>query len=1742
MDKRQAENKPWAPSIYLDVKVKGKYGEETVKTLVDTGNTLREESAIHADLHRRLGVGFANSERGTCGTAKAGTSLAKLGVSNPIILFVKGVKGGITIRPSVVEQLSDQLNLGVGLLARLSWSAKTSIIFDKGETSLTIGPEEVELVREISAEPERGRGRVRDTETPRERDLSRPERPGHAVCAVTTRCKANSLTFAKMTFPPECHSKTVLVEHEERDGLEVVGAVYQGREGVNRIAILNTGQTDKIIQPGTQLGKLEIQRVHRRGPQEQETLKRVKENQGGEPVRGEDTPEIETHKARILKDLKIEENSMLQKNPKAKERLKEMINRFWRVFGEPDMSTGLTDMAEFKIELKEGATPQRAQVRPLNPAQMESLRDQMKIWKDEGIIEETESPWASALVPAKKKGGLIRWAIDYRRLNDVTVADSYPLPSIEMNLEKLAGARVFSALDAAAAYNIIPVAEKSRPLLAFITPMGLFTYKRMPFGPKNSGAVYARFIEGLLDGLRSEQVIAYLDDVLVFTRTMEEHLDVLERVLLMHERAGIKLRPLKTKLFEERTEYLGFEVSQEGVSMQTGYVERIMDWPVPKTVKELATFLGFVGYYRAFIRQFAELTHEMNSLRRSKDKEFVWTASMQRDFETLKQKFLEKPIRSYPRYDLPEPFQLTTDFSAKALGGVLSQEQEGQERMLGCAARKTTQYERNYPSVKGELSALMYCCRKWEHLLRYRRFVVNTDSQALKYLRNLKTPTGIWFRWLEELSSYDFEVRHRPGKENLNADSLSRSDHHPNPSPEEVDEQCEEFGPQLLQAIQELEEEEREKGYQRETPSMQRIHRVGEELSREALEDAQKEDEVLGQVRQWVAEGRRPEKGTLRRGDDDLRIFHQLFDSLQIRDGLLYYKVRLNTQGGEETWRLCLPRDKAEIAFDWAHKHPTAGHFGVTATNRRAVSRFYYPGMTSDLKRLVRSCGRCIAKQTRMNTHAGVHRPVATGAIGQEVFIDLIGPLPTTPENYKYGLTVEDGFTRHVSIYPLPNKSAPTVARVLVEKYFTVHGIPAVVKSDNGREFVNAIMQEVSDRLQLTLKTTPVYNPHSNAVERFHRTLNGMLRVFEQREDVNWPRALPCIMMAYNSKVHQTTGVTPYFATFGREMRLPIDLVVQPPEPEGRAMSQIVDETVARFRKIYRFMRTNQEAAIRRAASAYKNKILNLKRGDLVWYLCPRQVPGKPPKLTDTWLGPYRIVDRANDVVWKITPHTYAGPAIMVHEQRLLPCTDPNAKNRIPQRLQINDEGDELGEEIRPPGRVGDDAPDELGVPVALQAPMADMADLMSPPRDDEPQSGSDESGDTMSTPDVPEMDASDDSPIHHDDGNPDNNLQVGENNNLQVELDPDISGNAGPESANLQVEFDPDIPGNAVPESVGQGGGDEAMGHESDPRAAEEAMEPFLDPQQVEDDIMGEGEELPPLPESPTLTQKRRYAESADEESRPSRRQRVPVTVPPTPPGVRTRIPPTKGKVRVEVAPTPPRVREYQRKKRVLSPDGSEGEPIAGGSKSESRGPAKPKKKTKPKTAWQQAMQGGPLSSDDELMEHISSLKEVEILIDQESEEPRRGTPGSAAWDLWAAKSVTVPQGETVRVPIKLRAAIPKDYWLLLLGRSSLAEKGITVLGGVIDADYRQEIQCLLSNKSTEPFRVQKGQRVCQAVLLPRLDARFTRVDTLPEPATDHAGFGSTDGNDDGTGVVAADVEHGHVEHDGGRPPDLLQ
>ena len=421
---------------------------------------------------------------------------------------------------------------------------------------------------------------------------------------------------------------------------------------------------------------------------------------------------------------------------------------------------------------------------------------------------------------------------------------------------------MFSTLDAAGAYHIIPVAKKTRPLLAFTTPFVLYQFKRLPFGMRNAVSCYSRFMDTLVSQLRTESIIVYLDDIIVATKDEAEHLRDLEKVLKLHRHAGIKLNAKKTHLFQEAVSYLGFRVSEEGIGMQSEYVDRILNWPTPKTTKQLQSWLGFVNYYRTFIQDFSVLTAEMNAQRR--EKTLNWTEVMEEKFKELKEKFRKSPIRAYPRYGEDEaPFEVWPDFSNQAIGHVLQQRQDGKLRLIAAGGRKTTPGETNYAPTKGELSAIVHALRTHEHILRYKPFVIMTDHQALKWLHSMKNPRGIFTRWLMELASYNFTVQHVPGKKTGAADGLSRSSHLPPPTQEEINEEEE-----LIANIM----------YTRDGKGKKAT------MNWENIKIAQEEDDVLRLVKKWLRTGKKPAKEDVKGLNQDAWFYYRLLNILTLDD------------------------------------------------------------------------------------------------------------------------------------------------------------------------------------------------------------------------------------------------------------------------------------------------------------------------------------------------------------------------------------------------------------------------------------------------------------------------------------------------------------------------------------------------------------------------------------------------------------------------------------------------------------------------------------------------------------------------------------------------------------------------------------------------------------------------------------------------------------------------------------------
>ena len=479
----------------------------------------------------------------------------------------------------------------------------------------------------------------------------------------------------------------------------------------------------------------------------------------------------------------------MQASATQQQRINDLLLSYRDTFTDEKQKVGRCDIdGPFKITLEPGTRPVKSRDRSLKPDQLESLKQQLRDWEADSVIGPSDSPWASPLVPVLKKDGSTRWAVDYRALNLHTVPDSFPTPRIAEVLEGLAESKIFSTLDAAQAYHNVPVDPASQSLTAFICHFGLFLFKRMPFGLKNAGAKYCRIVQSLVDSLEVDGVLAYLDDLLLHTADIDTHIDLMGHVLEAHRTVGIKLKAAKTRWLQRKVSYLGYDVSEEGIHLTSKFIEQVRDWPTPTSGTELASMLGFFGYYRESLPEYSALTADMNNLKsRRKWTGGEWTPEMQRDFETLKNLFVQDggPIRAHPM--IPDggtagEFVLSTDWSEKAMAGVLSQYQHGKLKFIAARGRKCRGYETRYHSSKGELAALHYALSKFERWLRIAEFTVLSDNTTCTNWATMEVNNGCTRRWVEYFTLFNFRIKHVPGKLNVPPDTMSRRTDLPNPT------------------------------------------------------------------------------------------------------------------------------------------------------------------------------------------------------------------------------------------------------------------------------------------------------------------------------------------------------------------------------------------------------------------------------------------------------------------------------------------------------------------------------------------------------------------------------------------------------------------------------------------------------------------------------------------------------------------------------------------------------------------------------------------------------------------------------------------------------------------------------------------------------------------------------------------------------------------------------------------------
>ncbi|UYV84941.1 hypothetical protein LAZ67_X004064, partial [Cordylochernes scorpioides] len=886
-------------------------------------------------------------------------------------------------------------------------------------------------------------------------------------------------------------------------------------------------------------------------------------------------------------------------------RLLDVLRRFIGVFELQKAGPKRTSLdVKHRIDTGDHA-PIRQRPYRVSPYERGVIQTEVDKMLKSGIVKPSDSPWSSPVVLVKKKDGTWRFCVDYRRLNKITRKDVYPLPRIDDTLDSLKGASVFSTMDLKSGYWQIEVDEADREKTAFVTPDGLFEFKVMPFGLCNAPATFERIMDNLLRGLKWNICLCYLDDIIVFSKTMEEHILRLEMVLNCLSKAGLTLNLEKCHFGSRRMKVLGHLIDGDGIYPDPDKVEAVRNFLRPKNVSEVRSFLGLCSYYRRFIKSFADITGPLNELLK-KGKQFSWNDRQEDSFNNLKSALTSEPVLGH--FDEAAPIYVHTDASGFGIGSVLVQLRDGCEQPIAYASRTLSKSEKNYSTTEKECLAVVWSISKFRPYLFGSPFSVVTDHHSLCWLANLKDPSGRLARWALRLQEYEVAVCYKNGRKHKDADCLSRS-----PLPDTAEETEEDI--LCLPVLCDVEKE------QQRDPSLTKI----------------------------IANC----------GDPNYKRF-------VIINNILYKK---NYDPLGRPWLLVVPRTLRLEVLRSSHDAPTAGHLGFAKTYDRIRRRFFWPGLYRSVRNYVGHCRECQRRKKIPQLPPGNLKPIAPVSIPfQKIGMDLLGRFPPTRDGNRWVIVCTDYLTKYAVTKAIPTGGAVEVAKFMVNDVVLKHGAPRELITDRGRSFQAKVVNELTKMCGMSHYFTTAYHPQTNGLtERLNKTLVDMLSMYVDVDQKNWDSVLPFITFAYNTARQETTGFSPFFLVHGREAETMLDALFpyQPDYEEDEHISHLMMDA-EEARQLAR-LQTLKAQAIDKERYDSRHKPVYYDVGDLVWVFTPVRKVGLSEKLLKKYFGPYRITKKLSDVNYEVTTvdesRRKAKYKDVVHVLRMKPYNDPETQN-----------------------------------------------------------------------------------------------------------------------------------------------------------------------------------------------------------------------------------------------------------------------------------------------------------------------------------------------------------------------------------------------------------------------------------------------------------------------------------------------
>ena len=893
-----------------------------------------------------------------------------------------------------------------------------------------------------------------------------------------------------------------------------------------------------------------------------------------------------------------------------RDQMLQLLKRYSHVFATELSQLGTCDL--IKYDIKTTGEPVKQSPYRTNPIQREQIDNHIKDLLKAKLIKPCNSSWSSPILLVDKPDGSTRFCVDYRKLNLQTIKDAGPIGNCQEIFDNLAYncPRWMCLIDGKSGYSSMPLTDEAMEKAAFVTYNSQYCPTRLPFGLCNAPALFTKLMKSVLDDLPLSICLLYLDDVVVMAQSFKELLKNLELVLERYSKHNLKLNPKKCYFGRREIPFLGNYVSEKGFRTNPAKIEVVKKFPLPEDTDDpkqsLHSFLGLAVYYAKYIPNFAILSSCLWDLFK-KDVKWEWTRERNDNFLKIKELLINSPILAFPRFT--EKFQLHTDGSRTAIGVVLTQIQDGEERVIGYSGRQLSATERAYNTSEIECLAILHGLRAFHTYLSSVPFEIYTDHSCLRYLMSGKLTNARLERWAIKIASYNCVIKHRRGSKHGNCDSISRF-------------------PYDFMDIKEspIDEEQALEG------DLLVVDSPLDSITPAEFLDLQKADSFCKPYIDYILDGVLP--------DDDRKAKNIIMESVHydIIDDRLFRLGHPNAKHLQSIKMLCIPSVLQPALIKAVHSNLSlgGGHFGFDKTySNLKASGYYFPRMASQTYKVCKNCEICQLRKgsPKKRAHMVSMRPVTRS--NERVCLDF-AYLPESTDACKYVLLFVDTMTHRITLFPCRDMTARTVAACLL-RYCATYGPIETLVTDFAANLRTEMLNEFYSLWGTKHLTCAPYNPSADASERQLRTVKGLISMFCKNRRT-WSTLLPCLEYALNvCPSPNTTAFSAWYLTFGRH---PLNVPSQfqfGVGPDGTPnLCNYAEQTAEALNSALKLASENAESYEKTKVHQYnrlvmKSNLIPFQPGSLVYLYIGNRYQSQSDrghrKVADRWRGPLTVTE-----------------------------------------------------------------------------------------------------------------------------------------------------------------------------------------------------------------------------------------------------------------------------------------------------------------------------------------------------------------------------------------------------------------------------------------------------------------------------------------------------------------------------------